>query len=159
MTRKQKLNVHFTNLVLLLLITGISLLIGWQTFLLIQLPVIFLAGMGGVYLFYLQHQYDEVHWCRQEEWDYTTLALHGSSFFKLPAILRWFTGNIGYHHIHHLGPTIPNYNLVKCHDENQMFQEIKPITLFKSFGSLRLRLWDETNQRIVSFREIRVRAE
>lgn len=155
MTRKQKNNIYFTNIVLLVLATGLSWLIGWQTFLLIQLPVMYVAAVAGVYLFYLQHQYDDVIWRRSEEWDYQEMALHGSSFFKLPAVLRWFTGNIGYHHIHHLGSTIPNYNLVECHNENPMFQEVKPITFFKSFHSLKLRLWDEKNQRIISFKELR----
>jgi omega-6 fatty acid desaturase (delta-12 desaturase) len=141
--------------VLALLITGAILLIGWQTFLLIQLPIIYFAAVGGVYLFYLQHQYEDVQWARNEEWNYHEMALHGSSFFKLPLILRWFTGNIGYHHIHHLGPTIPNYNLVRCHEENQLFKQVEPITLFNSFHSLKLRLWDEKNQRIISFRELK----
>ncbi len=158
MTRKQKLNVYFTNVILALLVAGMSWLIGWQTFLMIQLPIMYFSAIGGVYLFYLQHQYEDVTWSRNEEWDYHMMALHGSSFFKLPVILRWFTGNIGFHHIHHLGPTIPNYNLVKCHNENEIFQQIKPITLLKSFGALKLRLWDEKNQRIVSFRELRVKA-
>jgi omega-6 fatty acid desaturase (delta-12 desaturase) len=87
------------------------------------------------------------------------MAIHGSSFFKLPVVLRWFTGNIGYHHIHHLGPTIPNYNLVKCHKENPVFQQVDPITLFDSFNSLKLRLWDEKNQRIISFGELRTMAD
>ncbi len=155
MTKKQKNNIYFTNLILLLLTAGISLLIGWQVFLLIQVPILSIAAMGGIYLFYLQHQYDDVIWRRNEDWDYQELALHGSSFFKLPAVLRWFTGNIGFHHVHHLGPTIPNYNLVKCHEENPLFHEVEPITLFKSFHSLKLRLWDEDRQRIVSFRELK----
>jgi len=154
-TRKQRLNIYYTNVALLVWAVGISLLIGWQAFLLIQMPLIFLAGIGGVYLFYLQHQYDEVDWRRTEDWNYKDMALHGSSFFKLPGILRWFTGNIGFHHVHHLGPTIPNYNLVKAHNENPLFQEVKPITFFKSFHSLKLRLWDEKNQKILTFREMR----
>ncbi len=155
MTKKQKRNIYFTNAVLLAAATGISLIIGWKAFLLIQLPIMYVASVAGVYLFYLQHQYDDVIWRRTEDWDYQEMALHGSSFFKLPGILRWFTGNIGFHHIHHLGSTIPNYNLPKCHNENEMFQEIKPITFFKSFHSLRLRLWDEKQQKIVTFRELR----
>ena len=154
MNRKQKMNIYFTNLVILALAVGVSVLIGWQAFLIIQLPVIYIASVAGVYLFYLQHQYDDVIWHRTENWDYYEMALHGSSFFKLPAILRWFTGNIGFHHIHHLGSTIPNYNLKKCHEENLLFQEVKPITFFKSFHSLKLRLWDEKRQKIVSFREM-----
>jgi omega-6 fatty acid desaturase (delta-12 desaturase) len=154
LTKKQKLNVYFTNVMLALLISVAILLIGWKTFLFIQLPMIYFAAVGGVYLFYLQHQYEDVQWARNEDWNYHEMALHGSSFFKLPVVLRWFTGNIGYHHIHHLGPTIPNYNLVKCHEENPIFKQVEPITLFKSFHSLKLRLWDEKNQRIISFREL-----
>lgn len=157
MTRKQRLNVYLTNVILLAATGLISWLIGWQAFLLIQLPVIFLASMGGIYLFYLQHQYEEVIWCRQGNWDYKKMALEGSSFFKLPGILRWFTGNIGFHHIHHLGPTIPNYNLPRCYNENEMFRQVKPITFFKSFHSLSIRFWDETNQRAIGLREIRQR--
>ena len=156
MSTKQRLNVNFTNLILVALALGVIWLIGWQAFLIIQLPIIYLASVGGVYLFYLQHQYEDVYWCRTDEWDYQNLALNGSSFFKLPAILRWFTGNIGFHHVHHLGPTIPNYNLVKCYSENAIFQEAKPITFFKSLHSLKLRLWDEESKKIVSFRELRV---
>jgi omega-6 fatty acid desaturase (delta-12 desaturase) len=154
-TWKQRLNVYFTNIVIAVLAVGMSLLIGWKEFLIIQGPVIYLATIAGIYLFYLQHQYDDVIWCRTEDWDYKKMALEGSSFFKLPAILQWFSGNIGYHHIHHLGPTIPNYNLARCHNENPGFQDVKPITFFKSLHSLKLRLWDEERQRIVSFREMR----
>jgi omega-6 fatty acid desaturase (delta-12 desaturase) len=153
-TKRQKRNVYFTNLMLLLLAVGVSLWIGWQTFLLIQLPVMYLAGMAGIYLFYLQHQYDDVIWVRKGDWDYKKMALEGSSFFKLPVLLRWFSGNIGFHHIHHLGPKIPNYNLPKCYEENPLFQEVEPITFFKSFQSLKLRLWDEKNERIVTFQEM-----
>jgi omega-6 fatty acid desaturase (delta-12 desaturase) len=154
-TRKQKMNIYMTNVVIVLIATGMSLLIGWKNYLLIQLPVMYFASLAGVYLFYLQHQYEDVVWTRTEDWDYKEMALHGSSFFKLPGLLRWFTGNIGYHHIHHLGPTIPNYNLVRCHNENPMFQEIKPITLFTSFRALSVRLWDEQRQEVISFREMR----
>lgn len=155
MTGKQKRNIYFTNLMLLTFAVSMSLLIGWKEFLLIQMPLIYIAATAGVYLFYLQHQYEDVYWCRADNWDYKEMAIHGSSFFKLPAVLRWFTGNIGYHHVHHLGPTIPNYNLVKAHNENQLFKEVKPITLWRSFSSLKLRLWDEKNEQIVSFREMK----
>jgi omega-6 fatty acid desaturase (delta-12 desaturase) len=155
MTWKQRRNIYFTNIVMLALAAGTSWLIGWQAFLLIQLPIIYIAAIAGVYLFYLQHQYDEVIWTRTGEWDYQKMALHGSSFFKLPAVLRWFSGNIGFHHVHHLGPTIPNYNLPKAHKENPIFQEVKPITFIRSFHSLKLRLWDEQRQKVVSFKEMR----
>ena len=115
----------------------------------------YLSSIAGIYLFYLQHQYDDVIWTRTEDWDYQKMAMEGSSFFNLPVVLRWFTGNIGFHHIHHLGPTIPNYNLVKCHKENDMFHDVKPISFFKSLHSLKLRLWDEAGQKIVTFREMK----
>lgn len=158
-TRKQRLNIYFTNIVILALAVGLSWIIGWQAYLLIQLPVMYIAAVGGVYLFYLQHQYEDVSWTRSENWNYKEMALHGSSFFKLPAILRWFSGSIGFHHVHHLGPTIPNYNLLRCHQENELFQEVTAITLLESFRSLKLRFWDEKRQKIISFRELRAMAQ
>ena len=155
MTWKQRWDIYFTNIIWALIFTGMHLLIGWKAFLLIQLPVIYFASIWGAYLFYLQHQFDEVIWCRQEDWDYKTMAMEGSSFFKLPAILQWFTGNIGFHHVHHLGPTIPNYNLAKCHKENEIFRDIKPITLVESFKSLKIRFWDEDRQRVVGLSDLR----
>jgi acyl-lipid omega-6 desaturase (Delta-12 desaturase) len=154
-SKKQKRNVYFTNLMLALLAGSLSLLIGWKVYLFIQIPIMYIAAMGGIYLFYFQHQYEDVIWSRTESWDYKEMALNGSSFFNLPVLFRWFSGNIGYHHIHHLGPKIPNYNLVKCHDENPMFQEVNSISFFQSFHSLKLRLWDEKNQKIVTFREMK----
>lgn len=154
-TRKQKLNLYLTNLIIAGIGVGLSLLIGWKTYLLIQFSIMYFASVIGVYLFYLQHQYEDVVWTRQQDWNYQFMAMHGSSFFKLPVILRWFTGSIGYHHIHHLGPTIPNYNLARCHEENDLFRKIKPITFFTSFKSLSIRLWDEKHQKVVSFREMR----
>lgn len=155
MTKKQRMNVYATNIIMFIAAAIVSWFIGWQAFLLIQLPVMYFASIGGIYLFYLQHQYDEVYWCREKDWDYLKMAMEGSSFFKLPGILRWFTGNIGFHHIHHLGPTIPNYNLPRCHKENSLFREVKPITLFQSFKSLSIRFWDETNQRAIGLKELR----
>jgi omega-6 fatty acid desaturase (delta-12 desaturase) len=157
MNRTQKLNLYFTNALIALIAVSMSLLVGWKAYLVIQLPVMYFAAVGGVYLFYLQHQYEEVYWCRQKEWDYRTMAMEGSSFFKLPLILQWFTGNIGFHHVHHLGPTIPNYLLAKCHRENAIFHGIHPITLWASLRALRIRLWDEEQKRAVGFREVRFR--
>lgn len=154
-TLKQKRNIYLTNVIIAIIAAVMCLLIGWKAYLFIQLTVMFFAAMAGVYLFYLQHQYEDVIWTRDENWNYKEMALKGSSFFKLPGLLRWFTGSIGYHHIHHLGPTIPNYNLVKCHKENPQFQEVKPITFFTSFKSLSIRLWDEKYQKVVSFRQMR----
>ena len=155
MTGREKLYVHLTSLTLVASILLLSLVIGWKTFLLIQLPVLYIATAHGVWLFYVQHQYRHVKWTETEEWDYKTIALNGSSLFKLPALLNWFTGSIGYHHIHHLSPLIPNYNLKRCHNENTLFHQVKPLTFFSAFESLFLRLWDEKRQMLIRFSEIR----
>jgi acyl-lipid omega-6 desaturase (Delta-12 desaturase) len=154
MSGKEKLYVYLTNLSLFALIFLVIVVIGWKAFLLIQIPVLYIASVHGVWLFYVQHQFRHVKWVTTEKWDYKTSALKGSSLFKLPALLNWFTGSIGYHHIHHLSPMIPNYNLKRCHNENPVFQEIKPITFFTAFESLLLRLWDEKKQMLVRFNEI-----
>lgn len=154
MSGKEKLYVHLSNLALIASITLLVVIMGWKTYLMVQLPILYIATVHGVWLFYVQHQYRHVQWTHTENWDYKTIALKGSSLFKLPAILNWFTGNIGYHHIHHLSPLIPNYNLKKCHRENPIFQEIKPITFLSAFESLMLRLWDEKRQMLIRFSEI-----
>jgi omega-6 fatty acid desaturase (delta-12 desaturase) len=154
MSQKEKRNIYFTNLVLLGLATAVSLVIGIKAFILIQLPVLLISHSIGVWLFYIQHQYDEVLWVRNKEWDYKSSALHGSSFLKLNPVFQWFTGNIGFHHVHHLSPKIPNYNLAKCHYENEIFSDIKPIVLLSTFRALSLNLWDEANMRMIGFRQI-----
>jgi len=151
----EKRSVYITNVFLLVYITGMILLIGWKAFVLIQLPVTYLSTSAGVWLFYLQHQFDEVIWTRKHEWDYERMALEGSSYLKFPAILHWFSGNIGYHHIHHLSPMIPNYNLKKCHRENSLFSKKKPVTFIESLRTIRLRLWDEKDGQLISFRKFR----
>jgi omega-6 fatty acid desaturase (delta-12 desaturase) len=158
MKRPERLSVYITNLILIALIAGLSLLIEFKTFVLIQLPITYIATSAGVWLFYLQHQYDDVIWKRTEEWDYRTMALEGSSYLKLPKILQWFSGNIGFHHIHHLSPKIPNYKLEKCHRENSMFEHIKPVTFGPSIRTLRLRLWNEAQNKLISFRDLKMLA-
>ncbi len=155
LSRIEKKSVYITNVFLLVYITGMILLIGWKAFVLIQLPVTYLSTSAGVWLFYLQHQFDEVIWTRKYEWDYEKMALEGSSYLKFPAILHWFSGNIGYHHIHHLSPMIPNYNLKKCHRENSIFRKKKPLTFIQSLRTMRLRLWDEKVGQLISFRRFR----
>jgi omega-6 fatty acid desaturase (delta-12 desaturase) len=129
-----------------------SLWIGFKTFLLIQVPIIYFAAVFGVWLFYLQHQYKEVVWEREKDWDYQKIAMEGSSYIKFPRILQWFSGNIGIHHIHHLNPKIPNYNLEKCLVENPIFQK-KPMHFLDSLKTIHFRLWDEKNHQLVSFKE------
>jgi len=155
MNPSERKSVYITNLILLVYISGLILLFGWKAFLLIQLPIIYIATAAGVWLFYVQHQFDGVIWTRQDAWDYKKMALEGSSYLKFPKILQWFSGNIGFHHIHHLSPKIPNYNLEKCHKENKMFGVIKPVTFIPSLKTIRLRLWDEKMGQLISFRQFR----
>lgn len=156
MSLKEHLYVQLTNLALVVMVVVMGLTIGWKAYLMIQLPVLYLATVHGVWLFYIQHQYRHVIWSDTSSWDYKTMALDGSSFFKLPAVLNWFTGNIGYHHIHHLSPLIPNYKLKKCNDENPLLSQTRPVTFWSAFESLMLRLWDEKRGLLISFRERRV---
>ena len=103
----------------------------------------------------MQHQFEGVYWKRREHWGFAEAALHGSSFYKLPRILQWFSGNIGFHHIHHLSPRIPNYNLEKCHQADPLFQSVKPITLGSSLRSFTYRLWDEQRGKLIGYRHLR----
>lgn len=154
LTPKERWNVYFTNIVLLLMAIGMSFLIGIKAFLIIQIPLIVISHVIGLWLFYIQHQFEDVSWDRADTWDYKTAAIQGSSFLKLPGILQWFTGNIGFHHVHHLSPRIPNYYLARCQYENDMFKDVKPITLISTFKALNLSLWDEANHQLVRFRKI-----
>jgi omega-6 fatty acid desaturase (delta-12 desaturase) len=153
MSWRERLNVLLTNLALAGMIALVIWAIGWKAYLLIQLPVLYIATVHGVWLFYVQHQFRHVVWTGSRDWDYMTVALKGSSLFKLPGILNWFTGSIGYHHIHHLSPAIPNYNLRRCHLENSLFRQVKPITFMSAFESLLLRLYDEKREMLITFRE------
>jgi omega-6 fatty acid desaturase (delta-12 desaturase) len=150
---RERRSVHLTNLAIALAALCMSALIGLKAFLLIQLTVSTLAGSAGIWLFYVQHQFEGAYWQRGNKWNYTAAALEGSSFYKLPRILQWFSGNIGFHHVHHLSPRIPNYNLQRCHDANSLslFGTITPVTLFSSLRSLTFRLWDEARQMYVGF--------
>jgi omega-6 fatty acid desaturase (delta-12 desaturase) len=155
MDKKMRMSVYITNTGILVFGSLMTLLIGFEPFIILQLIVIYLAAIMGFWLFYVQHQFESTFWTRTENWDYKTLALKGSSWYDLPKILHWFTGNIGYHHIHHLSPMIPNYNLAKCLHENEMFREIKPLTFLASFKSLKFRLWDEDKMQIISFKDLK----
>jgi len=106
-------------------------------------------------LFYVQHQFEGVYWERQQSWMFEKAGLNGSSYYRLPWLLQWFTGNIGFHHIHHLSPRIPNYNLERCQLENPVFQQVKPITLLSSLKSLKFRLWDEDRRQLVGYSQLK----
>jgi len=153
--KRERDSVFWMNLALLGMAAGLSAIFGIVPYLIIQLTAMAVAGSAGFWLFYVQHQFEGVYWAREEQWDYVAAALKGSSFYKLPKILQWFTGNIGYHHIHHLSARIPNYNLERCHKAHLMFQGVKPITLFASLQSLKFRLLDEPRKKLVGYRHLR----
>ena len=152
---RERRSVYWTNLAILGMAAPLSTAFGFKAYLLIQVAVMMMASSAGVWLFYVQHQFEGVYWERRDEWDYAMAALKGSSFYKLPKVLQWFSGSIGFHHIHHLSPRIPNYNLEKCHKSQPLFQTVKPITLFSSLKSFTFRLWDEQRHRLVGYRHLR----
>lgn len=152
--KRERASIWWTNLALVVLISGLIALVGWKTYLLVQIPVLLLGTSGGVWMFYVQHNYEGSYWERQEKWDFYKAAMNGSSLYELPAILQWFTGNIGFHHIHHLGPRIPNYKLQECLKENPVFQ-VKSLNMWSSLKTLRLRLWDEATQQMVGWERLK----
>jgi omega-6 fatty acid desaturase (delta-12 desaturase) len=152
---KERASVQWMNLAILAMAVTLSLLVGIKAYLIIQLSVMAISGGAGIWLFYVQHQFEAAYWERGEDWNYTAAALQGSSFYKLPRVLQWFSGNIGFHHIHHLSPRIPNYNLQRCHDADPIFKQVQTMTLRASLRSLRLRLWDETRKKLVGFRHLK----
>lgn len=153
--KRERSSVYWTNGALLAIATLTSLMIGVVEYLLLQITVVMIAGSIGIWLFYVQHQFDGVYWERGENWEFAQAALKGSSYYKLPRILQWFTGNIGFHHIHHLSPAIPNYNLEKCHSGDPMFQQVKAVTFRSSLKAISFRLWDEESRRLVGFGRLR----
>ena len=146
-------SVLLTNVAIAGAITAICLLLGWKQFMLIELPAAFLAAAAGVWLFYVQHQFEDVYWETGDRWSYAEAALRGSSYLKLPQPLQFFTGNIGLHHVHHLNARVPNYNLQRAHDENEVFRQVPVLTIRKALRSSRLKLWDPASKRLLTFSE------
>jgi len=153
--RRERHSVWWMNFALACMVTAMSWLYGVGAYVLIQLVAWLVAGAAGIWLFYVQHQFEDAYWERGEDWDYVTAALQGSSFYKLPRILQWFSGNIGFHHIHHLNPRIPNYNLQKCHEAEPAFRRVQPITGLSGLRSLALHLWDESAGKLVGYRRMK----
>lgn len=151
--RQERLNTYLTNVLIVLLYAALAWAIGWQSFLMIQIPIFFLSGMLGIWLFYVQHQFEETYFEHDEEWSYVKAAVEGSSYYKLPKVLQWITGNIGFHHVHHLSPRVPNYNLEKAHESTPPLQKATTITIRSSLKAIRFRLWDEEGKQFISFRE------
>jgi acyl-lipid omega-6 desaturase (Delta-12 desaturase) len=152
---KERMNTYITNAGIALLALLLCWLIGWQSFLMIQGPVFFISAAAGIWLFYVQHQFEETYFEQEQDWDYVKAALQGSSFYKLPRVLHWITGNIGFHHVHHLSPRVPNYYLQNAHKSNRFLQDARTITIWESLRSLNFRLWNEESKRFVGFQEAR----
>jgi len=153
--RGEVTSVWITNLAVALVLALVVFAWGWSAPLLVYLPAWYLAASAGIWLFYVQHQFEDAYWEQHGDWDYATAALKGSSHLRMPALLQWFTGSIGLHHIHHLAPRIPNYRLQECHDSAPSLQVAPVVTLRTGAKALRLALWDETQRRLVRFSAVR----
>ncbi len=158
MRRRHRQSVIATNLVLGVIIAAIVWLLGWQAWVLVQVPTAVLAGTLGVWMFYVQHQFEDVYWENSEHWSYADAALRGSSYLKLPKLFQFFSGNIGLHHVHHLSAKVPNYNLQSAHDENPIFHDVPVLGVRDGLRSIRLKLIDPTSGRMLSWHEARNRA-
>jgi len=155
--RRERASIFWTDVGLAVLIVVTGALVGYREFAMVQLPVLGLSCMMGVWLFYVQHQFDPTYWERDERWSYDAAALHGSSYYRLPGILQWATGNIGIHHVHHLHPRIPNYRLPRVLDEHPELAQVPALTFWGSLRCVRLTLWDEQNRKLVPFSALRAR--
>jgi acyl-lipid omega-6 desaturase (Delta-12 desaturase) len=145
-----------TDVVLVAVIGALCWWIGWQNFLLVWAPSAMLAGSIGIWLFYVQHQFEDAYWQSADDWNYSEAALRGASYLKLPKIMQFFTGNIGLHHVHHLNARIPNYNLQRAHDENPVFGQVPTLSLWDALRTVKLKLWDEDRRKLVTFAQARM---
>ena len=152
---RMRRSVIGTNIALAALLGTFGWLLGPTNFLLVQAPTVMLAGSAGIWLFYVQHQFEDAYWQATGGWSYADAALRGSSYLKLPKVLQFFSGNIGLHHVHHLNARIPNYNLQRAHDENAIFHEVPTLSLMDGMRAVRLKLWDEESGRMVGFAQAR----
>ena len=153
LSKKERASVYWTNLALIAAVAFLSWLIGFKQFLLIHVPLVAISASVGAWLFYMQHHFESTYWQRNERWDYFQAGLAGSSLYDLPAVLRWFTANIGLHHVHHLDSQIPNYRLQECMDANPELQQVERLTLWGSLSCASLRLWDEEKSEMVGLRD------
>ena len=152
---KERNNTYLTNAILVALYAGMILLIGWQAFVLIQGTIMFVAGALGIWLFYIQHTFEDSYFEEESEWDYVKAAIDGSSYYKLPRLLQWATGNIGFHHVHHLSPRVPNYNLELAHESTPPLHQATTITIKESLSSIRYRLYDPEKKRFIAFKDVK----
>jgi omega-6 fatty acid desaturase (delta-12 desaturase) len=148
-------SILLTNVAIVAVVAAFCVTVGWRDYLLVQGPIFFVAGAAGIWLFYVQHQFEDAYWRDHSEWRYEHAALEGSSYLKLPRVLQFFTGNIGFHHVHHLSVNIPNYNLQDAHETTDLLRGVPELTVWDGLRATRLKLWDEKRGRLVSFRDAR----
>ncbi|OQR56992.1 fatty acid desaturase [Bacillus sp. CDB3] len=153
--KKERMNTYLTNVLIVALVGVLCWAIGWQSFLLVHGTIFLIAGSVGIWLFYVQHTFEDSYFEEDKEWEYVKAAVEGSSFYKLPKILQFLTGNIGYHHVHHLSPRVPNYKLEEAHNNTLPLKNVPTITLATSLRSIRFRLWDEQSNNFVSFKDVK----
>lgn len=152
---RERVSVYFTNAMLAAVMVLTYITVGLKALFLVFTPVVFLTGVAESWLIFVQHTFEGTYWERDSNWQYETAALQGSSFYQLPRILHWFSANIGFHHIHHLAPRIPNYRLPACHEENALFQTVKPLRVRASLRAVSWALWDEEQHRLVGWEAVR----
>jgi omega-6 fatty acid desaturase (delta-12 desaturase) len=153
--RRMRRSVWGTNVAAALLVAALCLTFGWQAVLLVELPIVVLAGGAGIWLFYVQHQFEGTYWEHDDDWTFTDAALLGSSHLALPKVLQFFSGNIGFHHVHHLNPKIPNYRLERAHESEARFRAVPALTVADGIRATRLKLYDEATGRMVTWPEVR----
>ncbi|GAE36805.1 fatty acid desaturase [Halalkalibacter akibai] len=152
---KEKRHVWLTNVALVTIVCIVGFTIGWKEYILVQLPIFYVATFSGVWLFYVQHQFEDGYFEHNENWNFVEAALKGSSYYKLPKILQWFSGNIGYHHVHHLNSRVPNYLLEQAHNSDERLQDVPTLTLLTSLKSLTFKLWDDRAKKFIGNKDIR----
>ena len=152
---RQQRSVWLTNLAVVVFVGALCFAFGWQTVLFVELPLVILAGGTGIWLFYVQHQFKPTYWERTDEWSYEEAALQGSSHLALPKVLQFFSGNIGFHHVHHYNPKIPNYNLQRAHEDHVMFTSVPSVSFTDGLRAVRLKLWDEQAREMVTWKQAR----
>ncbi|PEC85468.1 fatty acid desaturase [Bacillus cereus] len=153
--QKERMNTYLTNIIIIAVVAILCWAIGWQSFLLVHGTIFLIAGSVGIWLFYVQHTFEDSYFEEDKDWEYVKAAVEGSSFYKLPKILQFLTGNIGFHHVHHLSPRVPNYKLEEAHNNTLPLKNVPTITLATSLRSLRFRLWDEKSNNFVTFKEFK----
>ncbi|MEI6712847.1 MAG: fatty acid desaturase [Verrucomicrobiota bacterium] len=153
--KKEWASVMLNNVFLALGALAVGSLVGWQTFMMVHIPIVLISGGAGIWLFYVQHNFETAYWTRKENWDVNKAAIEGSSFFDLPDVLHWFTGNIGFHHIHHLVSRVPNYRLREAFESSELLQHAPTLTIRTSLKCGGLKLWDEDAQIMVGFPKVR----